>query len=327
MDILFAAPEKAWNGFLSLLRAELPEHCFESSGRFGFDDLRGYDVLIPAMSEVTDKLLATGDRLKLVQQCGAGLDKVDLKAAARRNILVANIPSGISGNADSVAELGIYMIIGLARDVFSMACNLRNRKIGEPPGRALTGKTIGIVGLGDIGRALIRRLRPFDVRLIGIKQNNPASARKELSLDWTGGPDELNHLLKRSDFVVLCVPLTPTTKNLINQDTLSCMKPDACLINLARGGIVDAKALQDALASRRIFGVGLDVFWDEPPDPDDPIFAYNVIATPHVGGSTDISLKGILKIIAENLRRLQDGRKLLYVKNGGPEKPPIMFNG
>ena len=314
MKILYAAPEKAWGGFLDLIRAELPEHHFEATGRFGVDCLKGYDVLIPTMCLITAEMLEDSDRLRLIQQCGSGLERVDLAAARRHDIRVANVPTDISGNADSVAELGIFLMIGLCRDLRGMAKSLANRRMGEPQGKSLCGCTVGIVGLGGIGRALIKRLKPFDVHLIGIKRNNPREAMRALDLEWVGHADELKILLKKSDFVVLCLPVTTENKDLMNHETFSCMKPGSFLINLSRGGLVDAEALRDALASGQIAGAGLDVFWEEPPDPHDPIFSYNVLATPHIAGSTDVSMRGIVKVVAENIRRIEKNKKPLYCK-------------
>jgi phosphoglycerate dehydrogenase-like enzyme len=314
MKILFAAPEKAWGGFLPKIRKALPEHDFTASGRFAVDSLRGVQILIPTMTAITREMLAEADDLRLIQQCGVGLEGVDLEAARDFKIPVANVPSDISGNADSVAELGIYLMVGLARDVRGMARSLGNRKMGEPQGRALQGQTVGLVGLGGIGRAMIQRLKPFGVQLLGIKQTDPQRAKEELGLDWVGGPEELGSLLKKSDFVILCLPVTGATRQLINRQTLSQMKPSAFLINLSRGGLVDRSALEEALASGVIAGAGLDVFWEEPPDPQDPVFQYNVLATPHVGGSTDVSMRGIVSVVSDNIRRLARGESPLYLK-------------
>jgi phosphoglycerate dehydrogenase-like enzyme len=291
MKVLFAAPENAWGGFFGLIRAELPEYHFEATGRFEADTLKGFDVLIPTMCSVSQELLETGDQLRLIQQCGAGLELVDLDAAQRFNIQVANVPTDISGNADSVAELGIYMIIGLSRDVRGMSKSLADQSMGQPQGRALNGRTIGLIGLGGIGRALVKRLKAFGVHLIGIKRYNPEDAMEKLGMDWVGGIEDLKELLSRSDFVILCLPVTPESRNLIDHNAFSFMKNGAFLINLSRGGLVDRDALENALASRKIAGAGLDVFWEEPPDPNDPIFNYNIMATPHIAGSTDVSLR------------------------------------
>jgi phosphoglycerate dehydrogenase-like enzyme len=318
MKILFAAPENAFGGFLGMIRARLPRHHFEATGRFGIDTLKGIDVLIPTMCSVTSELLVQGDRLRLIQQCGAGLELVDLKAAVDRNIRVANVPTDMSGNADSVAEVALYLMIGLSRDFGGMARSLANGKMGEPQGRALSGRTVGLVGLGGIGRALIKRLKTFDVHLIGIKRREPERARKDLGLEWAGGQEELTKLLEMSDYVVLCLPLTPESMHLMDQKAFSAMKRTAFLINVSRGGLVDRDALEVALASEAIAGAGLDVFWEEPPDPNDPIFQYNVLATPHIAGSTDVSMQGIVNVVAENIQRLEKNRELLYLKY--PEK-------
>jgi phosphoglycerate dehydrogenase-like enzyme len=315
MKILFAAPENAWGGFLGRIRSRLPAHHFEATGRFEVDHLKGFDILIPTMSPVTEEVLEKSDGLRLIQQCGSGLEGVDLQAAGKRNIRVANVPADISGNADSVAELGIYMMIGLSRDIRGMAQSLRDRKMGEPQGRALSGRTVGLVGLGGIGQALIKRLKAFDVHLMGIKRHPAPDTAEKLDLEWVGGPGDLHELLARSDFVILCLPYTPETGHLINAASISFMKKSAFLINLSRGGLVNREALQEALASGKIAGAGLDVFWEEPPDPDDAVFNYNVLATPHIGGSTDVSIQGIVKAVADNILRLEKNMALLYVKN------------
>ena len=210
-------------------------------------------------------------------------------------------------NVRSVAELGIYLMIGLLRDVRAMAQSLGNRKMGQPQGRALGGLTIGIVGLGGIGQALIKRLNGFDVHIIGIKNHHPQEAQAALGLEWVGGPHQLPELLGQSDVVFLCLPATPASLGMINRQTLSCMKPNAFLINLSRGGLVDRDALEWALSSGTIAGAGLDVFWEEPPDPNDPLFNLNVLATPHVGGSTDRSMQGIVASVVENIQRCEAG--------------------
>jgi len=315
MKILFAAPENAWGGFLGLIRKVLPEFHFEATGRFGFDSLIGHDILIPTMSLVTRSMLEESNQLKLIQQCGSGLEGVDLQAARELGIRVANVPTDISGNADSVAELGIYLMLGLARDFRGMNRNLADRKMGEPQGKALVGRVVGLIGLGGIGRALVNRLKPFRVRLIGIKRREQEKAKSELGLEWVGGPADLPELLAQSDFVVLCLPLSAENKHLISTAAFDAMKPEAFIINLSRGGLIDRKALESALAEGKIAGAGLDVFWDEPPDPLDPIFNFNVLATPHIAGSTDHSMQGIVKVVANNIQRLANGQQPLYVKN------------
>lgn len=312
MRILYAAHEASWGGFLGFIREALPEYEFTPTGAFGIESLEGFDVLIPTMCRVTREILEGADRLRLIQQCGAGLEGVDIAAAWERGIQVANVPTDISGSADSVAELGIYLMIGLSRHQRAMAQSLAEGRMGAPRGIALSGKTVGLVGLGGIGRALVRRLKGFDVRLIGIRRSGGAAEVPDLGMEWVGGPEDLEILLAQSDYVVLCLPASPQTLHLMNRDTLCRMKPGAYLINLSRGALVDRDALEWALASGVLAGAGLDVFWEEPPDPRDPIFSHNVLATPHVAGSTDISMRGIVKVVADNLRRLAAGEAVLH---------------
>lgn len=311
MEILFTAPERAWGGFLDNLREALPEHRISASGHFGADSLAGVEVLIPTMASVDRALLASADRLRLIQQCGVGLEGIDLAAARERAIPVANVPSDVSGNADSVAELGIYLMVGLSRDVRAMAASLAYRVVGSPAGRSLAGKTVGLVGLGGIGTALARRLVAFDVRLIAVRRD-PRKPPPKLPLAWIGGADDLPRLLAEADYTVLCLPVDEPNRHLLDRERLALMKPGAYLVNLGRGGLVDREALAAALASGRLAGAGLDVFWEEPPDPADPIFQYNVLATPHVGGATDVAIAGIREAVVENIRRLDRGEAPLY---------------
>jgi len=315
MKILFAAPENAWGGFLNLIQSAVPEHEFDATGGFHIETLKGYDVLIPTMTTITRETLKSSDQLKLIQQCGSGLELVEIPAAVSQGIRVANVPTDISGNADSVAEVGIYMMIGLSRNVHQMAKSLTEKKMGFPQGRALFGRTVGLVGLGGIARALVKRLKTFDVKLVGVKRHNPQEAGEQLGLDWAGTPDELDVLLQQSDFVMLCLPVTAESKGIINRHAFKHMKKDAFLINLSRGGLVERQDLEDALASGEIAGAGLDVFWEEPPDPDDPVFRYNVMATPHIGGSTDNAMKGIVAQVAADIRRVADNKEPLHQFN------------
>jgi len=203
-------------------------------------------------------------------------------------------------------------MLGLSRNVRQIPASFASGLMGYPRGRALLGKTVGIIGLGGIGRALAKRLKPFDVRLVGIKRRNPQKAKEELGLEWVGTPAELDELLNMSDYVVLCLPVTDESRNMLNRRSFRAMKRDAFLINLSRGGLVDRDALEEALAAGTIAGAGLDVFWHEPVDPNDPIFKHNVLATPHIGGATDVSIQGIMREVANNIRRLDRGQEPLY---------------
>jgi phosphoglycerate dehydrogenase-like enzyme len=310
MKILFAGPENAWGGFLGLIKSKLPQHEFLATGKFEVRNLSGYDVLIPTMAEISASVIKTADQLRLIQQCGSGLEGVDIEAARKHRIQVANVPTEFSGNADSVAELGIFLMIGLARNYHQMNLSIKNQKTGQPQGMALLGKTVGIIGIGGIGKALIKRLKPFGVRLIGIKRNVTKVMQQSLGLDWLGSVNDLDVLLEQSDFIVLSLPITPDSNHMINAEVLGKMKKEAFLINLSRGGLIEYDALKAALVEQKIAGAGLDVFWEEPPDPEDDIFKTNLIATPHIAGSTDVSINGIVEGVTENIQRLETGQKI-----------------
>jgi len=203
-------------------------------------------------------------------------------------------------------------MLALARDWRGMRRSLAKQELGLPRGRSLSGSTIGIVGLGSIGRALASRLKRFDTRLVGLKRTGQQRCRDELGLDWVGGPPDLKRLLARSDFVVLCLALTAESRWLMDREAFGAMRPGAFLINLGRGELVERGALEEALASGRVAGAGLDVYWEEPPDPADPLFRYNIVATPHIAACTDRSIAGVVQVIAENIRRVALGLRPLH---------------
>lgn len=304
-----------WGDMFERIRGLLPECTVSACGREQLLDLvRDADVLIPAMTPLDRRAISISGA-RLIQQCGVGLDGVDVAAASERGIYVANVPSAGSGNAESVAELAICLMTALARQLPLALSNFQARRWAQPLGTTLYGKTVGIVGVGNIGRTLAERLRAFGVRLLGVKRTPGEELRRQAGLDWLGDPGELDYLLGQSDFVVLCATLNPTSCGLIGAAQLARMRPDAFLINVGRGGLVDRDALEVALREGQIAGAGLDVFWEEPVDPDDPIFRHNVIALPHVGSVTDTSADGIAQAVAENVRRIARGEAPLHCVN------------
>src|SRR5262249_24905850 len=149
------------------------------------------------------------------------------------------------------------------------------RVFGAPLGLSLTGKTVAILGVGSIGAELARRLQGLQMRMLGVKQHSSEALRRELGLEFLGGPLDLTTVLAEADFVVSTLPVTPTTRGVINTAALARMKKSAFLINVGRGPVLDHDALVAALTQGTIAGAGLDVFWDEPADPHDPLFQQN----------------------------------------------------
>jgi len=265
---------------------------------------RDVDVLVPTVARIDEAALAS-PRLRLVQQFGAGLDGVDVEAASRHGVYVANVPTADTANADSVAELAILLMLALARRLPRARENLRERRLGAPVGTTLMGKTVTIVGFGGIGRVLARRLRGFDVRIVAVSRRGRQGNDDRVDLHVP--VSELREALAPADFVVVATPLNDETRGLIGRQELARMKPGAFLVNVARGPVVDREALLEALESKKLGGAGLDVFWQEPPDPEDPIFSLETVATPHIGGATDTSFRDIARGIAANVERLRRG--------------------
>ena len=268
---------------------------------------RDADVVVPTMHRVdADIIRATSARM--IHQFGVGLEGVDIPAATEQGIYVANVPGHQgTGNAASVSEHTIFLMLALARKFPQAAQNVRNGVFGSPMGKGLLGKTVAILGVGSIGTELASRLRHFEVRLLGLKQHPSERLKKEYGFDFLGGPPDLSHVLAEADFVVLALPVTPHTRGVINAQALASMKTTAYLINVGRGPVIEHGALVTALANKDIAGAALDVFWDEPTDPADPLFQHNVIATPHPAGVTDLSYNDIARGLAANVNRLRAG--------------------
>ena len=269
------------------------------------------DVVVPLMCPIDAALMDAG-RFRLIQQWGAGLEGVDLAAAAERGIAVANVPA-TGGNADSVAEHVILLTISLLRNLPEAQASVRAGRLGAPMGRMLAGRTVCLYGLGAIAKALARRLRAFDVRLIGVTRDPQAAKVAEFGLDACFAASERDACLAQTDILVLCARLSQETRGIIDARALEALRPGAYLVNAARGALADYGALYAALASGHLAGAGLDVYWKEPIAPGDPLLALpNVIATPHVAGVTDRSYAEIADAVAANIERFRRREALAH---------------
>jgi D-3-phosphoglycerate dehydrogenase len=243
--------------------------------------LPGVDGYIAGLDAIDRAALAAADRLKVIARYGVGVDSVDLQAAQEKGIVVTNTPGA---NSVSVAELAMALMLALLRQIPEAVSATRQGKWPRLSGASLEGKTVGILGLGAIGKLLARRLAGFDCRLLA----------------YDPGPDQefarangvtllpVDEILPQADLISLHMPLLPETNRLVNQDFLAKMKKGAYLINTARGEIIDESALLAALQSGHLRGAGLDAFRVEPPDLNNPLLSLpQVIATPHLGAQTD----------------------------------------
>jgi D-2-hydroxyacid dehydrogenase (NADP+) len=257
-------------------------------------------------------LLARASKLRFIQSIGAGVDQFPRDALVERGIRLA---SARGVNARAVAEHAMALILALTRRLPEARDNQAKRTwrgmIGDLSQREdeLGGKTLLIVGLGGIGGRLAQLAKAFDLRVIGIKRDPSTGGGRA---DAVHGLGDLKRLLPQADLVALTCPLTPETENLMNAETLGCMKPSAFLVNAARGRCVDEKALIAALAERRIAAAALDVTAEEPLPASSALWAMdNVFITPHTAGETRRYEDNVLDILLENLDRLWRGENAL----------------
>ncbi len=241
-------------------------------------------LIVRSRTEVDADLLASAENLKLVIRAGIGLDNVNVEAATNRGVIVMNAPTG---NIVTTAEHALALMFTATRHVAQADASLRKGKWEKKKfqGNELRGKTLGLIGLGNIGRTVAERAIGLSMKVAAYDPFVNAEKAAQMKIRLTPTLDEL---LATSDYVSIHVPLIPATKNLIGKDNLAKMKKGAYLINCARGGIVDEAALVAALESGHLAGAALDVFETEPLPPDSPLLKRDdIVLTPHLGASTD----------------------------------------
>jgi phosphoglycerate dehydrogenase-like enzyme len=259
-------------------------------------------------------------RLEWIQSSAAGLDHCLVPDVVGSTITVTSA-SGVL--ADQVAEHALGLAIACTRRFPLFLDQQRRREFVRRPTRDLTGATVGIVGLGGVGRRLVQVLAPFRVRILA---TDWFPVRKPAAVEFLGGPDTLPDVLARVDVLFLCVPLTPQTRGMIDAAAIAAMKPGAILVNVARGPLVDEHALAAALARGHLDSAAVDVTPQEPPAEDSPLWtAPRLIITPHVGGQAARRIDAMTDFFCDNLRRRQDGRPLrnLVDKRLGFPEPPV----
>jgi D-3-phosphoglycerate dehydrogenase / 2-oxoglutarate reductase len=247
------------------------------------DQIGSFDGLIVRSGcKVPAEVLAKATKLKAIVRAGVGVDNIDVEEATRKGVLVMNTPGG---NTNAAAEHTLAMMLSLTRNIPAADATVRRGgwRSKKFEGNELKGKVLGVVGLGKIGRTVAERARAFEMTLIGFDPFLTEEAAAELGVKLCG----LDELFAQSDFVTLHVPLTPKTKNLINEEVLKTMKPGVRIVNCARGGIIDETALAAALQEGRIAGAALDVYESEPLPEGHPFTKLdNIVLTPHLGAST-----------------------------------------
>lgn len=256
-----------------------------------------HGLVIRSATKVTSEIIEAADNLKVIGRAGIGLDNVDISAASKRGIVVMNAPDG---NATTAAEHAIAMMMSLTRKIPQATASMKEGKWEKKKfsGREITGKTLGIVGIGRIGSIVADRAHGLHMKVIAYDPHMPKDLVDKLGVELVS----LEELFKRSDYISVHVPYTKETKHIISTEAFTMMKKDAMFIDCARGGVVDEAALHEALKNGEIAGAALDVFEVEPTTKDQPLFALdNFTCTPHLGASTAEAQENVAVAIAEQI--------------------------
>ena len=276
-----------------------------------------YDALVVrSETRVTEPVIAAGDNLQVVARAGIGVDNIDLDAATRAGVAVVNAPIG---NTVAAAEHTVALMLALARNVPQAYASMKDGQWQRSAfmGIEVRNKTLGIIGLGRVGSEVARRAASFGMRLVAYDPFVAPDFASRLGVTVTS----LDEALAQSDFITLHTPLTAGTTKLISGPQLAMMKPGARLINVARGELVDEDALLDALENGQLAGAALDVFTKEPPG-DLPVLKHpNLVATPHLGASTEEAQREVAIEAAEQVLAVLDGKPARNTVNA-PFVPP-----
>ncbi|MCK4794146.1 MAG: phosphoglycerate dehydrogenase [Desulfobacteraceae bacterium] len=272
------------------------------------ENMAELDAAIVGVEKITQRVVQGSKRLKVIAKHGAGVDNIDVKTATNQGIVVISAPGA---NSDAVADLTFGLFLSLARSIpFADHCV---REGGWPRivGIDLSGKTLGIIGLGQIGKKVAKRALGFDMRVLAYE----VVKDEDFAQKWGISYRSLDEVLAESDFLSIHVPLIDSTRKLIAKRELQLMKKGAFLVNIARGGVVDEEALYQALLEGKIRGAALDVFLSEPPE-GNPLFALDsVIATPHMGGYTTEALRETGMICARGIVDALQGKRPQNIVN------------
>ncbi len=266
------------------------------SGLELIDFLKDADAAIIGRDPVTLETLDALPQLKMISKYGIGLDNLDLNAIRERGIELA-VTAGT--NKRSVAELTLSFMIGLCHNIFISAERLKKGEWIREGGYDLSGKTIGIIGCGNVGKEVVQLLKPFGCKiLINDIEDRSGFCHEQGAIELV-----FETLIKESDIVSLHVPLTPLTKDMIGADALQAMKTNSFLVNTSRGPVVNQSDLHKALVSREISGAALDVFCSEPPDDLEFLNLPNLMVTPHIGGNSVEAVEAMGQGAIENLAK------------------------
>ncbi len=267
------------------------------------------DALICGEDEVTAKVIAAAPRLRVISKFGVGVDKIAVAAATERGIPVCNAPGA---NSESVADMAFCLLLGIARRLPYCDGEVRRGKWQSIIGCEIYGKTIGIMGLGKIGKAVARRAKGFGMKILAYDAYPDAAFAAQEGVTLV----DMATLLREADFVSLHVPSSPDNKAIIASEQLAMMKPSAFLINTARGDLVDEDALYLALKTGKLAGAAVDVFAQEPPNPASPLLGLeNIVVAPHVAAHTVEAINNMGVMSARNAVAIINNGETEFIVN------------
>lgn len=305
LPIAEAPVRSALDGFAETRTVPLPYKPLTGAEESRYaEELRGAAALLLRSGYVTASLLDRLPDLRVIAVHGAGVDPVDVDACTARGVLVTNTPGA---NADAVTELTLALMLSLLRRIPDCAYQAKNERAWDAArhtGGELKGRTLGLVGFGQIGRRVAAIATAFGMQVIA---SDPAQ-KPEVIEAGRAESVSFETLLADSDIISLHAPAIPATHHMIDAEAIAQMKPGAMIVNCARGSLVDEAALAAALVSGHLGGAALDVLEGEPPDPASPIYdAPNLILTPHMAGSTNECLETIARTAGEDIARVLRG--------------------
>lgn len=292
------------DAYVRALAPRFPEVAFQAGAEPAdvLPHLPDADVLVALAPFITGEMIAAARRLEFLQALTSGVDNLLAMPELRPGVLLANA-RGV--HVPQMSEMAFLYMLALARDWRRLQANQAARAWDRQPQRLLWKRTLAIVGLGAIAEGLAGRAKAFDMDVVGVS----ASPRDAPGFDRVYGRNALREALAQADFVVVLAPYGPDTHDLIDAAALAAMRPDAYLINLARGGVVDEDALLAALDGGRIAGAGLDVFATEPLPASSPLWTHpKLLLTPHLGGMSDVYEAQVMPILEHNLEAFLTGR-------------------
>ena len=252
------------------------------------------DGIIVGVDPLDREVLACGKRLKAISKYGVGTDNIDVEYAKEKNIPVMRT---VGANAEAVADFTFALMLAVARRIVEIDAGCRKLNWNKITSIEVHGKTLGLIGLGAIGKKVARRAAGFDMKVLAFDTFKDEVYAKENGITYV----TLEELLKESDFISLHLPLTDETRNLISYEQFKMMKPMAVIVNTARGGIIDENALLWALKEKRIWGAGIDVFEEEPPKNSELLKMDNIVIGSHCAASTYEAIEKMGMMAAENL--------------------------